>query len=152
MPTENSGLREAVTSRVDGVRRALGGSRVIAATESAGKRATRFVKHSWLYGWLTAEPEPEVIVIDLRETWTVGPFIAILDRVIETLTPWYRQSVLKRGVDAVVGLGERVADTRVGELLIKLLEPPEPPAENREPKRESTNEGDDEREDGRDEP
>lgn len=28
------------------------------------------------------EPEPEVIVIDLRETWTVGPVIMVLDWVI----------------------------------------------------------------------
>jgi len=34
---------------------------------------------SWLYGWLTAEPEPDVIVIDLRETLIVGPILGLLD-------------------------------------------------------------------------
>ncbi|RKD98083.1 hypothetical protein [Halopiger aswanensis] len=43
----------------------------------------RYVRHSWVYRWLTAEPDPEVIVIDLRETYTVGPFIRLLDRIFE---------------------------------------------------------------------
>jgi len=41
------------------------------------------VAGSFIYRWLTAEPEPEVIVIDLRETWTVGPMITIIDRVLK---------------------------------------------------------------------
>lgn len=41
-----------------------------------------FVRQSDLFQWLTAEPDPDVIVIDLRETYTVGPFLAILDRVV----------------------------------------------------------------------
>ncbi|SFC41074.1 hypothetical protein SAMN05444422_10834 [Halobiforma haloterrestris] len=57
---------------------------------------------SSLYRWLTAEPDPDVIVIDLRETWTVGPVIAILDRVVATL---------ERGVpgSAAVATGEDAA-------------------------------------------
>jgi len=35
--------------------------------------------------WLTAEPEPDVIVIDLRETVTVGPIVLVLDRIVERL-------------------------------------------------------------------
>lgn len=129
MATENSGLREAVATRISGARRALENSRFVNAAEAAGNFVTKAVQNSWLYGWLTAEPEPEVIVIDLRETYTVGPFIRILDWAIEKVRPWYRQSALKRGVDAVVALGERAAETRPGQLLIALLEPPEPPEE-----------------------
>lgn len=144
MPTENSGLREMVTTRVDGVRRALSGSRFITAVKTGVGRAETFVRNSWLYGWLTAEPEPEVIVIDLRETWTVGPFITVLDWAIERVTPWYRQSTLKRVVDGVVVLGGRAAETRPGQLLIALLEPPEPPEEDEpEQKRERDDPRDD---------
>lgn len=39
----------------------------------------KWIEASWLYRWLTAEPDPDVIVIDLRETWTVGPILAVLD-------------------------------------------------------------------------
>ena len=129
MPAQDSRLPDSLATQVERVSRVLENSRVVGTVESVAERTATFVRNSWLYGWLTAEPEPEVIVIDLRETWTVGPFIKILDWAIETATPWYRESALKRGVDAVVGLGERAAKTRVGELLIALLEPPEPPEE-----------------------
>lgn len=41
-----------------------------------------FVRQSYLFQWLTAEPEPDVIVIDLRETITVGPLLSVLDRTV----------------------------------------------------------------------
>lgn len=50
-------------------------STVVGALETLG----RWTRASWGYRWLTKEPEPEVIVIDLRETWTVGPVIAGID-------------------------------------------------------------------------
>jgi hypothetical protein len=57
-----------------------------------GERATRLgawtrrvVTGSFVYSWLTAEPDPEVIVIDLREIATVRPFVAMLDRIGEWL-------------------------------------------------------------------
>jgi len=45
----------------------------------------RWVRGSWLYRWFTAEPDSDVIVIDLRETYTVGPILDALDRGIETV-------------------------------------------------------------------
>jgi hypothetical protein len=59
----------------------------VASLYGRGERATRLgawtrrvVTDSYIYRRLTAEPEPEVIVIDLRETVTIGPFVAALDR------------------------------------------------------------------------
>lgn len=46
------------------------------------RRGQGFVTTAWLYEWLTAEPEPEVIVIDLRETRTVGMVLSTLDRIL----------------------------------------------------------------------
>jgi len=51
------------------------------------RRLVAAVRASFLYQWLTAEPDPEVIVIDLRETWTVGPVLRLLDIVIDRLQP-----------------------------------------------------------------
>lgn len=48
-------------------------------------RVGTWIEASWLYRWLTAEPDPDVIVIDLRETLTVGPILAVLDRLISLL-------------------------------------------------------------------
>jgi hypothetical protein len=50
------------------------------------------VRSSYLFRWLTAEPDPNVIVIDLRETWTVGPFIRLLDATLDRLAPAVRES------------------------------------------------------------
>jgi len=44
-----------------------------------------WVRSSFLYRWLTAEPEPEVIVIDLRDTFTVRPFIVALDEALQVV-------------------------------------------------------------------
>ena len=46
----------------------------------AGETLERWVRESFLFRWLTAEPDPAVIVVDLRETYTVGPILAGLDR------------------------------------------------------------------------
>jgi hypothetical protein len=80
---------------------------------------------------LTAEPEPDVIVIDLRETWTVGPFLRLLDKLISWVLPYWRTSRLSAGVDTVVELTERAAETRYGQAIASVLTPPEPPADDR---------------------
>lgn len=102
-----------------------------AAEESGLARASRegtdWARASFLYRWLTKEPEPDVVVIDLRETLSVGPIIALLDRVLRWLVPYWAQSIPGRVLDILVDWGERVADTRAGRLLVAVLEPPEPP-------------------------
>ncbi len=61
------------------------------------RRLTAAISHSYLYRWLTAEPEPEVIVIDLRETYTVGPILRLLDRFGAWLGPVVSRSAVGRG-------------------------------------------------------
>ncbi|MFD1640918.1 hypothetical protein [Halohasta litorea] len=68
----------------------------------------RVVSGSFIYRWLTAKPEPEVIVIDLRETWTVGPVIELIDRLLEELTQSAQTSTLMSGVhNGVTAFQER---------------------------------------------
>lgn len=153
MPATESDLNENAESAIA---RVLEGSRVVDAVQRAraatgsrlravGDRAASVVRESFVYRWLTAEPDPEVVVIDLRETYTVGPFITVLDRVVDALAPIYRQSRFKRGVDALAGLLERAADTRPGRVLVALFEPPEPPDDHTasEPPDDHTDDGDD---------
>lgn len=64
----------------------------------------RWSRSSYLYYWLTKEPEPDIIVIDLRETYTVGPVIEWLDRNLTVFEPAVRRSRLR-------SLGERLAET-----------------------------------------
>jgi hypothetical protein len=62
--------------------------------------AVRDARPSWpspptlrgIHRWLTAEPDPDVIVVDLRETVTVGPVILVLDRIVESVSGRSRDS------------------------------------------------------------
>ncbi|SHH68142.1 hypothetical protein [Halobaculum gomorrense] len=107
----------------------LGDAVWTSSVATLGERTGTYVRNSWLYTWLTKEPEPEVIVIDLRETWTVGPVIALLDWAIDRTLPYWCGSAIKRGLDRAVALAERAGETRAGQLLIRVLEPPAPPEE-----------------------
>lgn len=51
---------------------------------------------SWIYQWLTKEPDPEVIVIDIRYTRSVGPFLAVVDELLAFLLPATGYSLLVR--------------------------------------------------------
>lgn len=74
-------------------------------------------RSSWLYRWLTAEPEPEVIVIDLRETISVGPVIILLDRLIRWLVPASHRSTVV-GVAKSVHQSVRAAPVQVTSLVL----------------------------------
>jgi hypothetical protein len=113
--------------------RIVGESRAVQIVESVAARARErsasvghVVRRSAVYRWLTKEPEPTVVVIDLQETYTVGPIIRLVDAGVEFAKPYWEASLAKRLVDSVVGAGERFARTRPGQVVTAILEPPEP--------------------------
>ena len=60
-------------------------SRMAAAVERLGgplssveRTVSGWARGSRIVGWFLAEPDPEVVVIDLRETYTVGPVLRLL--------------------------------------------------------------------------
>jgi len=116
-----------------GVTRASRGSAVIAAAESLVSSAESVVRHSVCYRWLTADPDPSVVVIDLRETYTVGPFVRLLERVVEPVKQAWTDSRLA-SLSAAVGAG--LSHSRTGQVLATLLEPPEPPERENDEKTE----------------
>lgn len=80
--------------------------RTTAAVEASGLRRlggaiSQWVQASYCYRWLTAEPDPDVIVIDLRETYTVGPIIRILEWVGDRLADGYANSRTEPAVSRV---------------------------------------------------
>ena len=151
----------------------------------AARGAKPAVQNSWIYRWLTAEPDPDVVVIDLRETMIVGPILRLLDWLLGPLVANWGQSrwgrladrlrdallaqpvviastvvlaavaanllvMLARGSPSSSALGlrflvasiaiagtritgsvEELTQTRTYEVLVALLEPPEPPDEER---------------------
>ncbi|PSQ32024.1 hypothetical protein BRD16_00630 [Halobacteriales archaeon SW_6_65_46] len=121
---DGSGLVRATAAARD----ALAASSSIRAVRRFGQSATAVARDSRLYRWLTAEPEPTVVVIDLRETYTVGPVIALIDRLVTPLSARWEQSTLREKVIAAGEYGERVVgSSRVAGWLARLFEPPEPP-------------------------
>jgi small-conductance mechanosensitive channel len=91
-PTDASESRLATAVSNSRVVTALGGLHNRLSSLGRGEHAARLgawtrrvVTNSFAYRWFTAEPEPDMIVIDLRETVTVSPFVALLDRLVELL-------------------------------------------------------------------
>ena len=94
---EQSRVYRAIQSLFDALHRGAETTRL----KTIGRSLSHYTRDSWLYRWLTKEPEPDVIVIDLRDTWTVAPFIAILDWLIELLAVAYQDSRLEHVIAAV---------------------------------------------------
>jgi len=123
-------------SRTAGVLRALTGkfaamsegSTLVGAAERLVSRIETITRHSYGYRWLTAEPDPSVVVIDLRETRTVGPFVRLLEWGIEPIERAWTRSRL---ASLTAGIGPALSNSRSGRLLVTLLEPPEPPSNER---------------------
>lgn len=92
-----------------------------------------WTRNSFLYRWLTKEPDPAVVVIDLRETYTVGAVIALLDRLAPTVERAWRESGAFRLVEEVRTSPklEWIERSRTLRLLAAALEPPEPPEDER---------------------
>jgi len=66
-----------------------------------------FVELSWLYRWLTAEPDAEVVVIDLRETLSAGPILAQIDqRIRDFISVMPTSGGLRRGYRLQKGFRE----------------------------------------------
>jgi hypothetical protein len=59
---------------------ALDDSALVSAARHVETTLSRWAGGSRLVGWLLADPDPDVIVVDLRETYTVGPLLRVLER------------------------------------------------------------------------
>lgn len=77
--TEGSSRFDATRTRL---RRAVDSSLLVRTTRAIESTLGRWGRGSRLVQWFLAEPDPEVIVIDLRETYTVGPVLRVLERVV----------------------------------------------------------------------
>ncbi|NHN60133.1 MULTISPECIES: hypothetical protein [Halorussus] len=99
------------------------------ALAKGGQIVTSWFRQSFIYRWLTTEPDPDVIVIDLRETYTVGPVIALLDRLVPTVDRMWRGSLVARATRRLQSAGNQawLTESRTIRLLRAALEPPEPP-------------------------
>ncbi|MUV85225.1 hypothetical protein GJ631_01155 [Natronomonas sp. CBA1123] len=61
------------------LRRAVENSWVVRVSSRTESTLSRWGIGSRIVQWFLAEPEPEVIVIDLRETYTIGPILRAIE-------------------------------------------------------------------------
>ena len=108
MSSSDSNPQSAIEAVQRTVASAFAGSLLVASARSIASGLGRYVRASFLYRWLTAEPDPEVIVIDLRETWTVGPILTVLDRVSSQLSRGLENSRIGTATRAIaIGMRSR---------------------------------------------
>ena len=76
-------MSSGVLGWVQSIRHRLGTAVAESRIVGAGKRIeatlSRWASGSRIIQWFLAEPEPEVIVIDLRETYTIGPILRAIE-------------------------------------------------------------------------
>lgn len=78
MSASGSGRLAAVRDRLS---RAIESSRFVGVAVAVEATLARWGRGSRIVRWFLAEPDPDVVVVDLRETYTVGPLIRLAARV-----------------------------------------------------------------------
>lgn len=90
-------------------------------SDSNKSQVASVVRCSFLYRWLTKEPEPTVIIIDLHETLSVGPICELLNRAAIWITPFWKSSLLKSGLDTVEVATERAVEAELTQSIRRIL-------------------------------
>lgn len=89
------------------------------APARGGRRLLTWLRESYLYRWLTAEPDPQVVVIDLRETRTVGPFVRASDWVLSRTADFAQHARLVR-IGAETAAAVRRGPVRIAGVVVCL--------------------------------
>lgn len=107
--------------RWDGLSRPLRRGARHSRTGGAVGRWQSAVRHSRIVQWLTREPDPRVVVIDLAETRTIGPILRLLDRFVSLLEPSVRTSTVGRLSAATADAAARNVVPIVSAILLGLV-------------------------------
>ncbi|KAB7517939.1 hypothetical protein [Halosegnis rubeus] len=121
-------LSESVVGRVARTARdRLAATLPVTTAQRLERAVGRQLHTSRLYQWLTAEPDPTVVTINLRETYTIGPVLGLLERLVTPMVTRWEQSRLNEVATALSDRGRRLAESsRVVRWLARLFVPPEP--------------------------
>lgn len=99
-------------------------STTVSWLRSAAALLAETTRRSATYRWLTATPEPTRVVVDLRESATLGWVVAAAGRFTRRVRPYWTASGLRRALALARRGCDRVAASRVGAALLRVLEPP----------------------------
>lgn len=105
---------------------AIRGSATARVSGHAASRLSRLTRGSACYRWVTTDAEPTVVVVDLRETRTVGPLVSSLETAVgRSMRAWETSRVHS----VVQTVGSWLRNSRSGSLVTALLKPPEQSAD-----------------------
>jgi hypothetical protein len=104
-------------SRIKEVNHSLNTSAANSQVGRASLRLKELVVRSAIFRWLTKEPEMDVVTIDLRHTWTVGPFLRVLDELSDIAAGWWEGATI-RNVGRSTTMALREAPVAYGSLLV----------------------------------
>jgi hypothetical protein len=113
------------SSFVRDVLNSLDKDRIVSTIQTTSTQLTHAVEKSFLYRWLTTDSEPNVIIIDLQETWTLGPVLGLLNHLMDKCRPYWRESFLETALAGVSTIIKNTGETRIGQFLSRVLLPPE---------------------------
>jgi hypothetical protein len=103
-------------------------NRVVSTIQTMSTQLIHVGEKSFLYRWVTADPEPKIVVINLKETWTLGPVLSRLNHLVEEYQPYWRESILNTALSEVNKIINNADKTRVCQFLSRALLPPESPS------------------------
>lgn len=86
---------------------------------------------SFCYRWLTTEPDGDVIIIDLRESYIVDPVLLRIDRLVNKFRAIWHSPAFEWARDMYVTLSHTASRSVVIRTLLKLFEPPPPPEDRK---------------------
>jgi hypothetical protein len=126
--------RAIYSSFVWDVLNSLDKDRIISTVQTTTTQLTYAVEKSFLYRWLTTDSEPNVIVINLGETWTLGPVLDLLSHLINKCRPYWHESFFGTVLGEISTIIRNTGKTRIGQFLSRVLLPPESasPADEKE--------------------
>lgn len=128
----------------------IGNSRFVALVHAAGssirylfRMGERYSRESGIYRWFTKDPDQDVVIIDLRETYSVGPLLRLIDHgrrwanhSMASIEPYWQTSKTQTVCTASRPLLDRIADTWVGRGIRFLFVPADSPTTNPKGERE----------------
>ena len=118
-------VKDAIGRPKQRLQLAVDNSQTVGEIRRIATLVTTITEESYVQDWLTDNAEPTIIV-DLRDTYTVGPFLGPLNRTTQSIEQAWHRSRLERLVNAT---SEHLSRSRVGSFLKAVVKRPKPPSD-----------------------
>jgi hypothetical protein len=114
---QGSVLFRLLSSVIDPMTEASSNARAVQSAHTIGAALSNIVICSYLYQWFETEPESHVIVIDLRETWTVASILQLMTTIVAQIQPFCQTAIYRSTVKKYNNIGKYLTNSQIGTLL-----------------------------------